>query len=82
MWLEDNVSQREFATVIVWYADDARICDVGVQEEVPFKFSRCDLEAFDFQDFLRRIHETIVRRLLAASEPSGDQPRIFRCSGK
>lgn len=51
--MQHDVRERQFAAEFVGHWDDAHIGDVGVAQEVALKFRGGDLEATDFDQFLK-----------------------------
>ena len=51
--MQHDVREGQFAAEFVGHWDDAHIGDVGVTQEVALKFRGGDLEATDFDQFLK-----------------------------
>jgi len=51
--MQHNVREGQLAAEFIGHWDDAHIGDVGMAQEVALKFRRGDLEATDFDQFLK-----------------------------
>lgn len=73
---ENDKREWFLSAVLVGDADDARVSDVGVVEEMAFEFRRRDLEPSDLDKFLDAVNHEYLLVFVESDFIAGPEPSI------